>query len=91
MVAPHRSDKEQQIEYAQACLDVEKTALGIHSLSMEGDLNPPKPPGPDPLGQLKPKHLPALAKIRGLLSKEDYYEIISSILEEAAPGGPENQ
>ena len=72
MVEPHRGYEEQQVEYAQACLDVEKAALGIHSLSVEGQPDPPKPPEPDPLGKLKLKHLPALAKIRDLLSEKDY-------------------
>ena len=70
MVEPHRGYEEQQVEYAQACLDVEKAALGIHSLSMEEQPDPPKPPESDPLGSLRPKHLPALAKIRDLLSEE---------------------
>ena len=54
MVEPHRGYEEQQVEYAQACLDVEKAALGIHSLSMEEQPNPPKPPEPDRWGVSDP-------------------------------------
>lgn len=35
MVEPHRGYEEQKVEYAQACLDFETVALGIHSLSVD--------------------------------------------------------
>ena len=57
MVEPHRGYEEQKVEYAQACLDFETVALGIHSLSVDEKPAPVKTSESDPLGKLKSKHL----------------------------------
>ena len=79
MVEPNRGFEEQQAEYTQACLEAEGPGQSIHFLG-EGEITS-LDPEPEPLGELECKHLPALAKIRDLLSEEDFCNIVSSILE----------
>ena len=86
MVEPHRCYEEQQAECAQARRVAEEGAQVVNALGPGGAPAPGERPEPDPLGHLQPKHLPALTKIWNLFSEEDYYEIISAILEETTLG-----
>ena len=85
MVEPHRGYEEQQAKCAQARKVAIEGGLVVNALGPDGTPAPEGRPEPDPLGHLQPKHLPALTKIRNLFSEEDYYEIISAILEDGKP------